>query len=223
MSRAVQLLEEENAALRAQLNVIRRTIIEMDNLVIEMHPDDLKKSGYYEKGDEKAPFFSESLLYNLLGKDDARTLLAYFHGVQRAAGPDAPEARVYLKLQKLLEKAPSYYGTEAIRKLLPEKPECPRLEESVYPPAYQVPRKLRTPKQQKEVDEFYESKVYRTYSKAYQKYRDDPVVQAWEELEKMQVFERDLRDIEKEVRETETNAEVRTWRRSRLDPDADSE
>lgn len=34
-----------------------------------------EESGYYEKGDEDAPFFSEAYLYNLLGKDDARTLL----------------------------------------------------------------------------------------------------------------------------------------------------
>ncbi len=29
----------------------------------------------YEKGDEKAPFFSEAYLYNLMGKDAARTVL----------------------------------------------------------------------------------------------------------------------------------------------------
>lgn len=34
-----------------------------------------KKSGYYSKGDEDAPFLSESFLYNLLGKSDARSLL----------------------------------------------------------------------------------------------------------------------------------------------------
>lgn len=35
-----------------------------------------KKNEMYERGDEKAPFFSEAYLYNLLGKEDARTLLA---------------------------------------------------------------------------------------------------------------------------------------------------
>lgn len=34
-----------------------------------------KKSGYYSVGDEDAPFLSESFLYNLLGKSDARSLL----------------------------------------------------------------------------------------------------------------------------------------------------
>lgn len=36
---------------------------------------DFKQSGYYSEGDEDAPFFSESFLYNLLGKGDARSLL----------------------------------------------------------------------------------------------------------------------------------------------------
>ncbi len=32
--------------------------------------------GMYELGDEKAPFFSESYLYNLMGKEEARVVLA---------------------------------------------------------------------------------------------------------------------------------------------------
>jgi hypothetical protein len=35
-----------------------------------------QKNDYYTKGDEEAPFWSESFLYPLLGKEDARTLLA---------------------------------------------------------------------------------------------------------------------------------------------------
>jgi len=35
-----------------------------------------KSSDFYEEGDENAPFFSESYLYNLVGKEDARTILA---------------------------------------------------------------------------------------------------------------------------------------------------
>ena len=30
----------------------------------------------FEEGDENAPFFSEAYLYNLVGKEDARTILA---------------------------------------------------------------------------------------------------------------------------------------------------
>lgn len=52
-------------------------------------PSAFKKSGYYTEGDEDAPFFSESFLYNLLGKDDARTLL---HLLEKAVG-DKPNVR----------------------------------------------------------------------------------------------------------------------------------
>lgn len=37
--------------------------------------EQLKKCQYYEIGDEQAPFMSEAWLYNLLGKDDARSFL----------------------------------------------------------------------------------------------------------------------------------------------------
>lgn len=40
----------------------------------------------FEPGDERAPFFSEAYLYNLLGKNDARTLLALMRPVWKAAG-----------------------------------------------------------------------------------------------------------------------------------------
>lgn len=40
----------------------------------------------YEPGDEKAPFFSETFLYNLLGKDDARTLRGLIANVCKAVG-----------------------------------------------------------------------------------------------------------------------------------------
>ena len=39
--------------------------------------------GMYEKGDENAPFFSEAFLYNLLGKDDARSLRGLLRTVLR--------------------------------------------------------------------------------------------------------------------------------------------
>lgn len=40
----------------------------------------------YEKGDELAPFFSEACLYNLVGKEDARTILGLIRNVLRAVG-----------------------------------------------------------------------------------------------------------------------------------------
>lgn len=40
----------------------------------------------YEEGDENAPFFSETYLYNLIGKTEARTLLAIMSPIWEAAG-----------------------------------------------------------------------------------------------------------------------------------------
>jgi len=52
-----------------------------------------KSSGGYSKGDEDAPFFSESYLYNLLGKDDARTVLGYLSHLAKMAGLDLHEVQ----------------------------------------------------------------------------------------------------------------------------------
>lgn len=48
----------------------------------------LKKSDFYAEGDEKMPFFTERFLYPLLGKEDARTVLAVVNNLLRAAGLD---------------------------------------------------------------------------------------------------------------------------------------
>lgn len=47
-----------------------------------------KSSDYYSKGDEDAPFYSEAYLYSLLGKDDARSVLAYLHSIMETVGLD---------------------------------------------------------------------------------------------------------------------------------------
>ncbi len=47
-----------------------------------------KDSDYYAKGDENAPFVSESYLYNLLGKEDARTFRALLKNVLEHLGVD---------------------------------------------------------------------------------------------------------------------------------------
>jgi len=56
-----------------------------------------KDNDYYSPGDEKAPFFSESFLYTLLGKEDARTVLQNIRAVIRACGmdPDKLEEEAY--------------------------------------------------------------------------------------------------------------------------------
>jgi len=51
-------------------------------------PRGFKSSRHYVKGDENTPFFSEAYLYNLLGKEDARTILAMIDNIIIAAGYD---------------------------------------------------------------------------------------------------------------------------------------
>lgn len=47
--------------------------------------------GAYQKGDEDCPFVSEAYLYNLLGKEDARTFLALLNNIIREMGLDMDE------------------------------------------------------------------------------------------------------------------------------------
>ena len=42
----------------------------------------------FTKGDDGQPFFSEAYLYNLLGKEDARTLLALIRHLLKSMGID---------------------------------------------------------------------------------------------------------------------------------------
>lgn len=42
--------------------------------------------GMYAEGDEKAPFFTEAFLYNLLGKDEARSVLGILRRLCALAG-----------------------------------------------------------------------------------------------------------------------------------------
>jgi hypothetical protein len=48
--------------------------------------DERGGGGMYAEGDEFAPFFSEAFLYNLVGKDEARTILSLIRELCAAAG-----------------------------------------------------------------------------------------------------------------------------------------
>lgn len=47
---------------------------------------DGSKYGMYSEGDENAPFFTEAFLYNLLGKDGARSVLGIIRRLSALAG-----------------------------------------------------------------------------------------------------------------------------------------
>ena len=57
----------------------KKAIRELVRFKVDSPPQWPRKAVYgregYEKGDENAPFFTEAFLYNLIGKEDARSLL----------------------------------------------------------------------------------------------------------------------------------------------------
>jgi len=80
--------EEEAAALG---DLIRRFTLEGEtywrNQFVERDAaPSSARYGMYAEGDEKAPFFTEAFLYNLLGKDDARTVLSIIRRLSLLAG-----------------------------------------------------------------------------------------------------------------------------------------
>ena len=83
-ARSLHRVKKTIESLISELDYLHPNIMEAKDTVKELWnfkpehfglPDSFKNSGYYQKGDENAPFFTESFLYNLLGKYDARTLL----------------------------------------------------------------------------------------------------------------------------------------------------
>lgn len=48
--------------------------------------EDGGRYGMYDEGDEEAPFFTEAFLYNLLGKDEARSALGIVRRLSVLAG-----------------------------------------------------------------------------------------------------------------------------------------
>ena len=71
---------ERNQELEEAANALLELTIE--RVPVQFSPD----NEMYEEDDEQAPFFSEAYLYNLLGKDDARSVLRVVREVLEAAG-----------------------------------------------------------------------------------------------------------------------------------------
>jgi len=89
VQRAVLLKQERDHALADAARVREAAAYITDaTWCVEDQPDWPRKSCYgrqgYEKGDEAAPFWSEAFLYNLLGKEDARTLLGKWKKLKAA-------------------------------------------------------------------------------------------------------------------------------------------
>jgi hypothetical protein len=75
-----------------------------------------KSADCYSKGDEDAPFFSESYLYNLVGKDDARTVLAYVHSLMKVAGLDPYKVEREVNAEMAAEKKAEDERVERVAK-----------------------------------------------------------------------------------------------------------
>lgn len=67
---------------------LKRAIARLWKVKLEVPPHRgfFNKRNGYVKGDEEQPFFSEAYLYNLVGKHDARTILAVVNDLIRACG-----------------------------------------------------------------------------------------------------------------------------------------
>lgn len=83
MTRTLELAEEHIKDLEARIEHAKSAILRMYEKTLEgSHLD--KDSDFYTEDSEEMPFFSESYLYCLLDKEDARTVLAMLHRVEEA-------------------------------------------------------------------------------------------------------------------------------------------
>lgn len=81
------LFARANTLLGQSPDVARKALARLYEWTPEQGPPaSFKKSPYYAKGNEDQPFLSEAYLYPLLGKEDARTLLALLGAVATAVG-----------------------------------------------------------------------------------------------------------------------------------------
>jgi hypothetical protein len=86
-------------------NDLRTAFKKLLRLKLEGIPPGFTRREGYSKGDELAPFFSEAMLYPLLGKEDARTVLAYIHNLMKVGGIDPYELEREVNTELNVEEA----------------------------------------------------------------------------------------------------------------------
>lgn len=96
MNKEVQAIVDEGVLAKLQqLEAARQAFRDLQLVSIDEEWTGLKvacavlESDYFEEGDEEAPFFTETYLYNLFGKEAARTILAAVRNLGRALGERA--------------------------------------------------------------------------------------------------------------------------------------
>ena len=88
---SIQVLQEKLDETLGQMKAAREAIkhlytVRLETVSLKAHAEVAWGLEAYDPEDEKAPFFTEAYLYNLLGKGDARTVLATVRQVGRALG-----------------------------------------------------------------------------------------------------------------------------------------
>lgn len=111
---------DRDAALAAAVDF---ALHQLEDTPIPFWPEHRCESGA-EEGDRDAPFMSEALLYPLLGKEDARTLLARYEELVAALGGPAREWR------RMLNEAYVARARQTLE-IRPEAPD-PDLEPKVF-------------------------------------------------------------------------------------------
>ncbi len=93
-----QVLEEKLDETLEQMAAAREAIkhlytVKLEGIDLKAHANLAWGPEGYEPEDEEAPFFTEAFLYNLLGKEEARTVLSLVRQVGRALGMDDRDLR----------------------------------------------------------------------------------------------------------------------------------
>jgi len=82
------------------MNDLKEAVKKLFKFKLECQVDPKRFPAFFGEGycneDEKCPFFSESILYLMFGKEDARTILGLINNVIREAGIDVSELEMEL-------------------------------------------------------------------------------------------------------------------------------
>jgi len=112
----VESLQNEVRRLKAELTVERTRVAKALGIVQEMFefkpdfmPDEVRKDPDVKKG-ERIPFYTESYLYALLGKDDARSVLYRLERALETLKDEEAQKQVkWVEALKAFHDAASYY------------------------------------------------------------------------------------------------------------------
>ncbi len=107
-------------AVAQQRRDVTEAAIRLYQYTPEIVPDGFKTTGgegMYTPGDETAPFFTESYLYNLMGKEDGRTVLALVHNLLKAMGLDGYD--IHALEEKAAREIEKGKQTHRIKSVLP--------------------------------------------------------------------------------------------------------